>query len=594
MRPLRLALAQMNPTVGDLEGNTNAVLAILDEAKSRGAHVAVFPEMAVTGYPPEDLLLRPQFLADAKTQLDRIVEASRGVAVVVGAPELVDGRVFNPGVASRPDEATGKLYNGAAVAADGRLVHIYRKIFLPNYGVFDEERYFQPGNECPVFEINGVQVGVNVCEDIWHEEGPSMVQRGAGAEVIVNINASPYHRGKGRQREEMLAARARTHGAYIAYLNTVGGQDELVFDGQSLVLGPDGGVVARGAQFATELLIVDVDADQTLPPSFDGVQLERVGTTVGAPASYYVSGPVSGPASDSIPSAAPLREPMDPLTEVYSALVTGTRDYVLKSGFRGAVIGLSGGIDSALTTAIAVDALGADRVTTFFMPSHFTSDQSEQDSRKLVANLGVRMEVLGIKPGLDWYLAELGPLFEGLAPDVTEENLQARIRGTLLMAASNKFGWLVLTTGNKSEMATGYATLYGDMAGGFAVIKDVPKTLVQQLARHRNAMAGREVIPESIIVRPPTAELRPDQKDEDSLPPYAVLDPILQAYVEDDWTVGEMLQAGMPADAVLQTIRLVDRSEYKRRQAPPGVKITRRNFGRDRRLPIVNRYTPHA
>ena len=300
------------------------------------------------------------------------------------------------------------------------------------------------------------------------------------------------------------------------------------------------------------------------------------------------------PASDSISNAAPLREPMDPLTEVYSALVTGTRDYVLKSGFRGAVIGLSGGIDSALTTAIAVDALGADRVTTFFMPSHFTSDQSEQDSRKLVANLGVRMEILGIKPGLDWYLAELGPLFEGLAPDVTEENLQARIRGTLLMAASNKFGWLVLTTGNKSEMATGYATLYGDMAGGFAVIKDVPKTLVQQLARHRNAMAGREVIPESIIVRPPTAELRPDQKDEDSLPPYAVLDPILQAYVEDDWTVAEMLQAGMPADAVLQTIQLVDRSEYKRRQAPPGVKITRRNFGRDRRLPIVNRYTPHA
>jgi NAD+ synthase (glutamine-hydrolysing) len=327
-----------------------------------------------------------------------------------------------------------------------------------------------------------------------------------------------------------------------------------------------------------------------MPPALDGAVLERLATTVGAPTTYHISGTESETARE--PVAPTVHEAMDPLTEVYTAIVIGTRDYVRKSGFSGAVIGLSGGIDSALTTAIAVDALGADRMTTFFMPSQYTADQSGEDSRALVANLGVRMEVLEIKSGLEWYVGELGPLFEGRKPDVTEENLQARIRGTLLMAASNKFGWLVLTTGNKSEMATGYATLYGDMAGGFAVIKDVPKTLVQELSRHRNVMAGREVIPESIIVRPPTAELRPDQKDEDSLPPYAVLDPILKAYVEDDWTVEEMLAAGMPADAVAQTIRLVDHSEYKRRQAPPGVKITRRNFGRDRRLPIVNRYSP--
>jgi NAD+ synthase (glutamine-hydrolysing) len=583
-------MAQMNPTVGDLEGNTDAILALIAEAKQRHADIAAFPELAITGYPPEDLLLRPQFLNDARTQLDRIIEASNGLVVVVGVPELVNGRVFNPAVARTPDMVSGKLFNGAAVAADGRLVHIYRKIFLPNYGVFDEERYFQPGSECPVFEVNGVQVGVNVCEDIWYEEGPSIVQRGAGAEVIVNINASPYHRGKGVQRQEMLAARAQSHGAYIAYLNTVGGQDELVFDGQSMVLGPDGALLARGPQFETALLIIDIDGDRVMPPALDGAVLERLATTVGTPTTYHISGTESQTARE--PVAPTVHVAMDPLTEVYTAIVIGTRDYVRKSGFSGAVIGLSGGIDSALTTAIAVDALGADRVTTFFMPSQYTADQSGEDSRALVANLGVRMEVLEIKSGLEWYVGELGPLFEGRKPDVTEENLQARIRGTLLMAASNKFGWLVLTTGNKSEMATGYATLYGDMAGGFAVIKDVPKTLVQELSRHRNVMAGREVIPESIIVRPPTAELRPDQKDEDSLPPYAVLDPILKAYVEDDWTVEEMLAAGMPADAVAQTIRLVDHSEYKRRQAPPGVKITRRNFGRDRRLPIVNRYSP--
>jgi NAD+ synthase (glutamine-hydrolysing) len=581
----------MNPTVGDLTGNADRIVAFIDEAREQKADVVAFPELALTGYPPEDLLLQPQFLVDADLQLDRIVAASNGIAVIVGVPHLTDGRAFNAAVVETPDMLDGQLFNAAAVAAGGKLMSRYHKVFLPNYGVFDEERYFQPGGECPVFEINGVSVGVNICEDIWYEVGPTTVQRAAGAEVIVNINASPYHRGKGTQRQAMLAKRAKDHGLFVAYLNTVGGQDELVFDGQSLVLDPSGEVIARGPQFDEALLVVDVDADQVGQSRTDGAELERISALIGTPTSYHVSGAASTDARTEI-ATPELVEPMDSLTEVYTALVTGTRDYVRKSGFSGAVIGLSGGIDSALTVAIAVDALGADQVTAIFMPSQYTADQSEEDSRKLAESLGVRLLTIPIKGVFERYLDELRPLFEGLQPDTSEENLQARIRGNLLMAASNKFGWIVLTTGNKSEMATGYATLYGDMAGGFAVIKDVSKTLVTELASHRNTMAGRGVIPESIIVRPPTAELRPDQKDEDSLPPYAVLDPILKAYVEDDWPVEKMLKAGMPPDAVQQTMRLVDRTEYKRRQAPPGVKITRRNFGRDRRLPIVNRYRP--
>jgi NAD+ synthase (glutamine-hydrolysing) len=391
---------------------------------------------------------------------------------------------------------------------------------------------------------------------------------------------------KGAQREAMLSKRATDNGVFVAYLNTVGGQDELVFDGQSLVVDPTGVIVARGPQFEEALLVVDVDADNIHPAA---VSTERLGP-VGRATNVHIS-PRDGMRVRQ-PVTAPMAEPLDELTEVYRALVTGTRDYVRKSGFPGAIIGLSGGIDSALTVAIAAEALGPENVTAFFMPSQYTKDQSNDDSMKLTANLGVRLVTLPIKNLFDQYLDELAPLFQGREPDTTEENLQARIRGNMLMAASNKFGWIVLTTGNKSEMATGYATLYGDMAGGFAVIKDVPKMLVTALSRHVNVLADREVIPESIIVRPPTAELRPDQKDEDSLPPYSVLDPIIEAYVEHDWHVSEMLQAGMPADAVELTMRLVDRSEYKRRQAPPGVKITRRNFGRDRRLPLVNKYRP--
>jgi NAD+ synthase (glutamine-hydrolysing) len=579
----------MNPTVGDLEGNTDLMLDLISDAREQGADVVAFPELAVTGYPPEDLLFKHQFIDDAKAQLDRIVAASAGLAVVVGTPDLVDGPPFHHAAAPMPDQVAGKLYNSAAVAHDGRMVDIYHKIFLPNYGVFDEERYFERGSECPVFEINGVNVGVNVCEDIWYDEGPTTVQRAAGAEVIVNINASPYHHRKGEERQAMLVRRARDHSAFIAYVNIVGGQDELVFDGQSMVFDPAGKLLARGPQFEDALLVVDVDADEVPLPNGNGAELDRLSTVVGETAYYHVSPRPTSPASK--PSIEhEVSKPMDSLTEVYAALVTGTRDYVRKTGFKGALIGLSGGIDSALTTAIAADALGADQVTCFFMPSQYTADQSQTDSEKLVASLGVHMVTLPIKPIFDTYLEDLAPVFEGRDPDTTEENLQARIRGNLLMAASNKFGSIVLTTGNKSEMAAGYATLYGDMAGGFAVIKDVPKTLVFEICKHLNVMAGREVIPESIIVRPPTAELRPDQKDEDSLPPYDVLDPVLKAYVEDDWTVEEMLAANMPADVVSQAIRLVDRSEYKRRQAPPGVKITRRNFGRDRRLPLVNRY----
>ena len=579
----------MNATVGDLQGNAERILALVSQAQEQQADLVAFPELALTGYPPEDLLFKRQFLLDARAQLERIAEAADGITVIVGVPELVDGEPFHLGAALYPDQVEGRIYNGAAVLHNRSVAAIYRKILLPNHGVFDEERYFARGNECPVFEINGVQTGVNICEDIWYDTGPATVQRLAGAEVVVTINGSPYHQGRCAQRSAMLSRRASEHGCFIAYVNLIGGQDELVFDGQSLVFNPRGELIARAPQFEESLLLLDVDADEVSPPGFK-LPLPKGLDAIGTPHRYFLSGPGEAPAREQLaPSVA---EELHPLTEVYQALVTGTRDYVLKSGFRGAVIGLSGGIDSALTTAIAADALGPERITTFFMPSQYTSGQSWDDSKALTDNLGVRLVSLPIRPIFDTFLSTLADEFSGKEPDTTEENLQARIRGNLLMAASNKFGWIVLTTGNKSEMATGYATLYGDMAGGFAVIKDVPKTLVQQLSRHRNVMAGREVIPESIIVRPPTAELRPDQKDEDSLPPYDVLDPIIQAYVEEDRSMDEMLAAGMPRDAVELTVRLVDRSEYKRRQAPPGVKITRRNFGRDRRLPIVNRYRP--
>ena len=589
MTPIRIALAQINPTVGDLRANADLILDFARQAKERRADVAAFPELALLGYPPEDLLFKRQFLADSRTLLEEVAQAADGLTLIVGAAEFTDGEPFHPGTAPYPDDAQGRVYNAAAMLHNRRVAAFHRKTMLPNYGVFDEARYFAPGGECPVYEINGALVGVNVCEDIWRDPGPAAVQRLAGAQVVVNINASPYHRGRGEERRAMLAQRARDHRCFIAYVNMTGGQDELVFDGQSAAFDPGGQLIARAPQFEEALLVFDVDPEAAGEPDADALRAKPGFDALGPPRRVFLSAATADapPREPAPPAVAP---ELDPLAEVHRALVTGTRDYVRKSGFLGAVVGLSGGVDSALTLAIAAEALGPGNVTAYFMPSQYTSGQSGDDARALAANLGVCLAVIPIRPVYDAYLDALAGEFAGAAPGVAEENLQARARGNLLMAASNKFGWIVLTTGNKSEMATGYATLYGDMAGGFAVIKDVPKTLVFQLARRVNEAAGREVIPDAIIVRPPTAELRPDQKDEDSLPPYDVLDPILEAYVENDRSRAQMIADGMPADAVDLAIGLVDRSEYKRRQAPPGVKITRRNFGRDRRLPIVNRY----
>ncbi len=538
MTKFRAALAQINTTVGDLRGNTAKIIEYIDRARAEGADLVSFPELTITGYPPEDLLYKHNLIRDNRACLDELIEHSTGIAVVVG---FVD----------RDEE----LFNAAAVIQDRKLLGVYHKVHLPNYGVFDEQRYFQSGSECPVFDINGTCVGVNVCEDIWYESGPTNVQSKAGARVIMNINGSPYHRGKGRFREQMLADRARDNGVYVFYTNLVGGQDELVFDGGSCVFSPSGDVLARGKQFEEDLLLVDINPDATHP------------------------------AVDPNPEPA-----LADLEEVYEALTIGTRDYVRKNGFEKVVIGLSGGIDSTLTATIAADALGPENVVVVTMPSRYSSEGSIADSDILAKNLGVKLWNISIEDMFQSSLDSLDPLFAGTGSGVAEENLQARMRGNLLMAISNKFGWLVLTTGNKSEMAMGYGTLYGDMAGGFAVIKDVPKVLVYELAETRNARDPSPVIPQSVIDKEPSAELRPDQKDTDSLPPYSVLDPVLEAYVEQDKSPADIISMGFDEEMVKRVIKAVDRNEYKRRQAAPGVKITPRNFGRDRRMPIVNWY----
>ena len=538
MTKFRAALAQINTTVGDLRGNTAKIIEYIDRARAEGADLVSFPELTITGYPPEDLLYKHNLIRDNRECLDEVIEHSARIAVVVG---FVD----------RDEE----LFNAAAVIQDRKLLGVYHKVHLPNYGVFDEQRYFKSGSECPVFDINGTCVGVNVCEDIWYESGPTNVQSKAGARVILNINGSPYHRGKGRFREQMLADRARDNGVYVFYTNLVGGQDELVFDGGSCVFSPSGDVLARGKQFEEDLLIVDIDPDATQP------------------------------AVDPAPEPA-----LADLEEVYEALTIGTRDYVRKNGFDKVVIGLSGGIDSTLTATIAADALGPENVVVVTMPSRYSSEGSIADSDILAKNLGVKLWNISIEDMFQSSLDSLDPLFAGTESGVAEENLQARMRGNLLMAISNKFGWLVLTTGNKSEMAMGYGTLYGDMAGGFAVIKDVPKVLVYELAETRNARGPSPVIPQSVIDKEPSAELRPDQKDTDSLPPYSVLDPVLEAYVEQDKSPADIISMGFDEEMVKRVIKAVDRNEYKRRQAAPGVKITPRNFGRDRRMPIVNWY----
>ncbi|MEX0890671.1 MAG: NAD+ synthase [Gemmatimonadota bacterium] len=573
MSRLRLALAQMNPTVGDLDGNTASIIHYLEEARAAGADLAAFPELAVCGYPPEDLLLKPAFIAANRAAVARIAPHTRGLTAVVGFAER-----------------QADLHNAAAILHDGAWAATYRKQRLPNYGVFDELRYFKPGRGEILFQVAGAWVGVSVCEDIWLPGGPVARLARAGADLIVNINASPFHRDKWRARHRMLATRASDHAVALAYVNQVGGQDELVFDGDSMVLGADGNVRAEAPLFEEHLLLADVELEEV----FRARLHDPRGRHTGRRQPESVTRVALEPIEESRPERPPVapRQPVrhDDLEETYRALVLGTHDYVRKNGFSGVVLGLSGGVDSSLVAAIAVDALGAEAVTGVSLPSRYSSEGSRTDAQALADNLGVRMLTLPIEASFEALLGTLAGTFRDLPVGVAEENIQARIRGVLLMALSNKFGWMLLTTGNKSEVAVGYSTLYGDMAGGFAVIKDVPKLLVYELCRWRNAQQDAELIPTSVLTKPPSAELRPDQTDQDSLPPYEVLDPILERYVEDDWSVRELVAAGHEESVVRRIVRLVDRSEYKRRQSAPGIKITPRAFGKDRRLPITSGY----
>jgi len=569
---MRVALAQINATVGDIPGNEAKVREQLARAREAGAQIALFPELAVTGYPPEDLLLKEHFLADARAAVERIAADAQGIVALVGFPE-------------RADDA----YNAAAVLADGGIKAIYRKVNLPNYGVFDELRYFQRGPGGAILEVDGVKVGVTVCEDIWVPGPPMTDEALAGARLVLNISASPYQAGKGRQREQMIAQRARDSLAAVAFCALVGGQDELVFDGHSFVVDHEGNVIARAPQFAEELLVCDIDVESAGAARLRDTRARPAAREVAPEVADLGSFNTEG-GSDQAAPGGPVAELLDPDAEIYAALVLGTRDYVTKSGFEHVVIGLSGGIDSTLVALIAVDALGADCVTCVTMPSPYSSQGTRDDAHVLAENLGVELLELPIGEPMKGYDELLGDVFAGRETDITEENLQARIRGNLLMALSNKFGWLVLTTGNKSEMSVGYSTLYGDSAGGFAVIKDVPKLLVYRLVAERSHRDPESPVPESIVTRPPSAELRPDQRDQDSLPPYEVLDAILEGYVEQDLGREQLIARGLPEADVDRIIRLVDLSEYKRRQNPPGIKVTSKAFGRDRRMPIVNRY----
>jgi NAD+ synthase (glutamine-hydrolysing) len=569
---MRLALAQLNPTVGDIAGNEAKVREYLARAREAEAQIALFPELVITGYPPEDLLLKEHFLADARAAVERIAADVQGIVAVVGFPERADD-----------------VYNAAAVCADGAVQAIYRKVNLPNYGVFDELRYFQRGPGGAIVEVDGVKVGLTVCEDIWVPGPPLTDEALAGARLVLNISASPYQAGKGRLREQMIAQRARDSLAAVAFCAMVGGQDELVFDGHSFVVDHDGDVIARSPQFAEDLLICDVDVAAAGAARLRDTRTRPAAREMAPEVAQLGSFTTAG-SSDAAAPGGSVADLLDEDAEVYAALVLGTRDYVTKSGFEHVVLGLSGGIDSTLVALIAVDALGPERVTCVTMPSPYSSQGTRDDAKVLAQNLGVELLELPIGEPMQGYDELLGEVFAGREPDITEENLQARIRGNLLMALSNKFGWLVLTTGNKSEMSVGYSTLYGDSAGGFAVIKDCPKLLVYRLVRERARRDPQSPVPDSIITRAPSAELRPDQRDEDSLPPYEVLDAILQGYVEEDLGREQLIARGLPAEDVDRVIRLVDISEYKRRQNPPGIKVTSKAFGRDRRVPIVNRY----
>ena len=575
MHSIRVGIAQINSTVGDLSGNTKKIIQSIDQAKSLGVGLLTFPELAITGYPPEDLLFKPQFIKQNKESLNKIIECSLDIALVVG---FVD--------------SDGDIYNAAAVLYNRKLVGVYHKCYLPNYGVFDENRYFQAGKECSVFTIYGIGMGITICEDMWYEAGPAIVQAYAGARVLINISASPYHAGKGLFRERMLATRASDSVAIVVHNNLVGGQDELVFDGNSLIIDEKGEVIARGKQFEEDFVVADLDVESVFRSQLHAPRRRKetpwVREKLGEATKIEVS---SDYPSIATPPLSPRRvERLDEIAEIYQALALGTRDYVRKNGFEKVVIGLSGGVDSSLVASIAANALGAENVIGISMPSRYSSPGSKSDAEALAKNLGIEFKVIPIEKAFNSYLETLAEPFKNTQPDVTEENIQARIRGNILFALSNKFGWLVLACSNKSETATGYTTIYGDMAGGFIPLKDVSKTTVFELARYKNRQAGKEMIPVAVLAKAPSAELRTDQKDTDTLPPYDILDPILKAYVEDDFAIDQIIAMGFDRDIVTKITRMVDGSEYKRRQAAPGIKITPRDFGRDRRLPITNKF----
>jgi NAD+ synthase (glutamine-hydrolysing) len=570
---MRLALAQIDTVVGDLEGNRDRILGRLEEARVAGAELVLFPELAVTGYPPEDLLLRPGFLHAATRALEEIATETKGIAALVGTPHL-----------------DRDLFNACAVCVDGEVKEMYRKQFLPNYGVFDEDRYFQPGRGLVLLRLGDTLVGPTVCEDIWQPGPPATDLALAGAHVVANISASPFHIGKGAEREEMLATRARDNSCWIAFVNAVGAQDELIFDGQSLVLDENGEVVVRGPAFEEALLLVDVDPTTAVARRLrDARRRSLARARRELPDAAQVDVPLQDPATrGSVPPS--VATPLDELEEMRLAIELGLRDYARKNGFTDVVLGISGGIDSALTAALAAEALGPEHAVCVSMPSRFSSPETRSDARAVADSLGARYLEIPIDAVVDAFGAALAEAFAGTEPDIAEENVQARARGVIVMALSNKFGWLPLATGNKSELSVGYATLYGDMAGGFALLKDVYKTDVFRLARHLNQRAGRELIPVSVIERAPSAELRPDQRDEDSLPPYAKLDEVLEAYVELDSSREELASDGFDQEVVERAVAMIDRAEYKRRQAAPGVKLRPKAFGRDRRIPITNRW----
>ena len=570
MPRIRIAACQLNPTVGDLDGNADKILAALAEAEQAGADVAVFPELAITGYPPEDLLLKPGFVKHNEEVLERVAARTGRCVAVVG---FVDAAI--------------DLHNAAAVCAFGKVQGVYRKRLLPNYAVFDEARYFTPGYDAhKLYEVAGVRMGVSICEDIWSPTGTMSEQAAGGAELILNLNASPFYAGRLEEREKMLATRAADASCGLVYVNQVGGQDELVFDGCSMLFDSNGHLVARGPQFEETVMVVDLE----VRPNFRKRLLDPRGRSAAIELPRVMIS--KEPESDDDRREPFITPPLDPCEEVYKALVVGTRDYVEKNGFTDVVLGLSGGIDSSLVTVIAADALGPERVHCVALPSRYSTEHSITDAEKLCANLGIELRTIAIEPAYAAMLEMLAPSFVGVEEDITEENLQGRIRAAVLMALANKFrSWLVLICGNKSELAVGYTTIYGvDMAGGFAVIKDVPKTMVYELARWRNENGTGDVIPKDVLTKPPSAELRPDQQDTDSLPPYDVLDPIVRGYVEQDLTSGELIEMGHDPDLVRRIVRLIDAAEWKRRQAPVGVRVTPKAFGRDRRMPITNGY----